>query len=327
VRVCTRADLEPARWVVYRAYAQVLLDLYGAEAAGQYEVRSRRFMALYLDRDPNGSFVAEAPDGAVVGAAFCFAWGEVGWFGSLAVAPEWQGHGLGQLLTARAVDYLSERGCTRIGLETWPQSPLVQHLYQRFGFQSCRSTVKLSRAIVAASLPPRWRAQWSTKSHLEGLPAVLQALRQIVDAQANAAPGEPRPDFGAEVRAPIEAGWAEGFTVSGEDGAVEAAGLCYVRKPSGGHVSALDTRLLLVGPGERDAAAFDATLAALDVRAAALGVAGVTIDVNLRYARAMARLRQRGFRPIYELVRMERPTPGFDPLSRSRLIECARWAG
>ena len=96
---------------------------------------------------------------------------------------------------------------------------------------------------------------------------------------------------------------------------------------SGGPVPALDARLLLVAPGPRDAEALDVSLAALDLRAAAMGVAGVTCDVNLRYSRATALLRARGFRPIYELIRMERPTPGFEPFSRSRLIECVRWAG
>src|SRR6266498_6155121 len=84
VRRFRAADVEPARWLIYRAYAQVLLDLYGAEAAGQYQVRARQFMAMYLDRDPRGSFVAEAADGSLAGAVFCFVWGEVGWFGSLA---------------------------------------------------------------------------------------------------------------------------------------------------------------------------------------------------------------------------------------------------
>ena len=58
-----------------------------------------------------------------------------------------------------------------------------------------------------------------------------------------------------------------------------------------------------------------------------MGVTTVTCDVNQRYSRAIALLSARGFRPIYELVRMERPTPSFDPLARSPLIEGVRWAG
>jgi hypothetical protein len=53
----------------------------------------------------------------------------------------------------------------------------------------------------------------------------------------------------------------------------------------------------------------------------------MTVDVNLRHATAAARLRELGFRPVYELLRMERPLAGFDPLRRTPLIDCARWAG
>jgi hypothetical protein len=56
-------------------------------------------------------------------------------------------------------------------------------------------------------------------------------------------------------------------------------------------------------------------------------VRSVTVDVNLRHAFAAALLRERGFRPVYELLRMERPLPGFDPLERTPVVDCARWAG
>ena len=327
MRRFTAADVEPVRWVVYRAYAQVLLDLYGADAAAQYEVRSRRFMAMYLDRDPHGCFLAEAADGSPVGAVFCFVWGEVGWFGSLAVAPERQGEGIGQRLTAAAVGYLAERGCRRIGLETWPDLPLVEHLYGKFGFRSYRSTVKLSRAAAhrpaLAGFTPRWLDGGTPAS----MAAAQAAVRAVTVAQMAAAPGEPVPDYAHEVRTPMAAGWAEPLVMDGPAAAPVALALCYLRKPSGAHVAALDTRLLLVGPGAEQEAALDAVLAALDARALALGVASVTCDVNLRYARAAALLRERGFASIYELVRMERPTPGFDPHAESALIEYARWAG
>src|SRR5688572_7800211 len=129
IRTLRPADLDPLRWVIYRAYFQVLLDLYGGEAAQQYEVRSLDFMSLYLRRNAEGCFVAESEDGTLAGGLFCFVWGDVGWFGSLAVAPEFQGQGVGQRLSQAAVDYLQAQGCRRIGLETWPTLALTQHLY------------------------------------------------------------------------------------------------------------------------------------------------------------------------------------------------------
>jgi len=338
VRPMQAADIEPVRWLTYRAYAAVLLELYGAEAAAQYEVRSRRFMAMYLARDPQASLVAEAADGTVVGAVFCFVWGEVGWFGSLAVAPEAQGQGIGQALTRQAIEYLAGRGCRRIGLETWPTAPLVRHLYGKLGFFPCRSTVRCSRAVASsiAGAPgqqPVAGVEWVAAGQPAALEAALRRVHAVTARLAATAGGEPVADFRDEVRIAVEAGWAELCTLADGHGDPGAFALCYTKRPSGEPVQALDVRLLVVAPpaaqepARADEARLDQLLAALEARAAARGLASLTCDVNLRYQRAAALLRARGFRPFYELLRMERPLPGFDALSRSPLIECARWAG
>ena len=88
----------------------------------------------------------------------------------------------------------------------------------------------------------------------------------------------------------------------------------------------LDARLMLVGPDEAERT-MDALLGALDARAAELGCRSVTCDVNVRFERALAMVRRRGFRQIYELVRMEMPEEGVDIRARSQALEFARWAG
>lgn len=329
VRQFTETDIDPARWLVYRAYFEVLLELYGPEAAAQYEIRSRDFMRLYLARDGAGCFSADDVHGDLAGVVFCFAWGEVGWFGSLAVDPASQGHGLGQALIGRAADYLASRGCRRIGLETWPAWPQVRHLYGKFGFQECRSTIKLSRPVSASPTTAGWKVTWYNQASTRGDPelaALQQALRQVSESISGPEGDEPRGDYGAEARFPVAAGWADAAVLWDRTGYPQAAALCYRRKPSGTMASALDVRLLLVDPRGGEAA-LDALLVECDRRALALGFQTVTCDVNLRYSHAAALLRARGYRPIYELVRMERPTPGFDPMSRRSTIECARWAG
>src|SRR5687768_12968905 len=176
IRTLRPGDLDPLRWVIYRAYYEVLLELYGAEAAQQYEVRSLDFMALYLRRNAEGCFVAESEDGSMAGGLFCFVWGEVGWFGSLAVAPEWQGRGLGRRLTQTAVEYLREQGCRRIGLETWPALERTRRLYEKLGFERCEPTLKLSRSLSdgggrssAAGAGDGWRAEWTRAGDGGGL--------------------------------------------------------------------------------------------------------------------------------------------------------------
>ena len=326
VRAIEPVDLHSLRWVIYRAYFGVLLDLYGREAAVQYEVRSLDFMAQYLRREPGGCFAAQAGDGTVVGCVFCFVWGQVGWFGSLAVAPEWQGRGVGQTLTRRAVEHLEARGCRRIGLETWPQSPQMRHLYGKFGFRPCRSTLKLLRKASPRPAVPGWWATWAGAGDPAGLPAALDAVGHVGDTLHRACPSEPAADHRTEVRVAVEAGWAEVLVLRDPAEEPAAFALCYVKRPSGAPVGALDARLLAVAPAVPEPA-LDALLAECDRRALALGAHSVTCDVNLRHSHAAALLRERGFRPVYELVRMERPLTGFDPLGRSRLVDCARWAG
>jgi GNAT superfamily N-acetyltransferase len=326
VRVMEAADLEPARWIVYRAYLEVLIALYGPESGAQYEVRAMRFMRMYLDREPQGCLVAELPDGMLAGVAFCFAWGAVGWFGSLAVAPEHQGRGIGQALTRRCISYLHHRGCRRIGLETWPEMALVRHLYGKLGFLPQRPTVKLSRQSRRQALASGWRAEWLGGSRLDGLGAALDAVQRVT-RRLHAGGAEPPADYRQEVLVPLEAGWGHLLLVHGLSGEPEAFMLCYEKKPSGGASTALDVRLLLVAPGPADETALDVTLALCDQRALDHSMGSVSCDVNLRHARAAALLRARGFRPVYELQRMELPLEGFDALARSPALEMVRWAG
>lgn len=338
IRPFVRSDLDPARWLIYRAYVQAIVQLYGKDSATGYEVRSASFMALYIRRDPQGCFVAVAPDETIVGAVFCFVWGEVGWFGSLAVAPEWQGRGVGQALTGQAVHYLEGRGCRRVGLETWPHSPLVRHLYGKFGFQPVRPTIKFSRSVRRVASDGQGEAgdvSWITaggggsggSGSSAPAAAATGAVHDVTVAQRGASPGEPVVDYRAEVGVPLEAGWADLAIAHDAGGQTEGYALCYRKRPGGGPVAALDARLLGVRPGGDAGATLDRLLAACDARARIAGVPSVTVDVNLRYAYAAGLLRARNFRPVYELLRMERELPGFDPLARSRVVDCSRWAG
>ncbi len=329
VRQMTPADMDPLRWVIYRAYYQVLLDLYGRDSASQYEVRSLDFMALYLRRDAAGSFVAQTEDGGIAGGLFCFVWGEVGWFGSLAVAPEFQGRAAGQALTQHAIDYLRQRGCRRIGLETWPKAPLTRHLYTKLGFELCRPTIKLSREVSTPHVPASnaWSVSWTNSGDAAALDTMLDAVSDLTEGiRAAVPPSEARVDYRHEVRVPVAGGFAEAAVLRDTQGVPQALALAYTRKPSGGPTAALDIRLLLVSPSGGEPA-LAAILAACDGRAFQLGAQSVTCDVNLRHTRAAALLRERGFRPTYELVRMELPAPDIDLTARTQAIECARWAG
>ena len=53
---------------------------------------------------------------------------------SIAVDPHFQGHGLGNGLMQRALEYLAAQGVARVRLEVRPDNPAAVHLYEKLGF-------------------------------------------------------------------------------------------------------------------------------------------------------------------------------------------------
>lgn len=328
LRVMQSGDLEPARWVIYLAYSRVLADLYGPAASSSYEIRSPAFMRTYLEREPEGCFVAEAEDGELVGVNFSFAWGTVGWFGSLAVHPDHQGRGLGQALSRAALDFLRRRQCSWLGLETWPGSEIVRHLYAKLGYRATFNTEKLARPL-APRQPPRnaWVGRWASRVGAAGGQQMVAAARWLADRV------QPGLDFTSEIDVWTRAGMGDLFVLwpaeSEQPLAPAACALCLMVRPSGMPHEHLDLRLLCVDPqlGASEAQALDAVLAAAERYAVTRGRRGLTLDVNLRYARARELLQRRGFYPVSQLIRMEQRDDGGALQDTADAILCARWAG
>ncbi len=103
------------------------------------------FLAWTAGHQSCHSFVAEA-DGAVVGTGIATANGPVGWVGTIFVAPERRGAGLGAALTRAVVDDLEERGCRTLLLIATDEGRLV---YERQGF-----TVQTRYLVLTAPEEP-----------------------------------------------------------------------------------------------------------------------------------------------------------------------------
>ncbi len=87
-------------------------------------------------RRPHPGVVLEHPEGTVVGYCFTHVWGELGWLGTLGVAPRRQGFGFGRAVIAAGLDVLREAGCTTLALETMPENCKNLALYTRLGLPS-----------------------------------------------------------------------------------------------------------------------------------------------------------------------------------------------
>lgn len=92
-----------------------------------------RFRFLLDDAETRG-LVAEVA-GAVTGFAFVGVREPVGWLGALAVAPEWQGRGVGRALCRAADDYFrADERCDAAILEAYERNRRAIGLYDRLGF-------------------------------------------------------------------------------------------------------------------------------------------------------------------------------------------------
>ena len=108
--------------------------------------RKRLHILALLGKEPEGCFIVEEKD-CVVGFIFSRTWGSVGWFGTFAVLPEYQGSGIGKRLIAASLDYLRRDPERIIGLETMPESPFNLGLYLKLGFQIRFLTLLLSKNL------------------------------------------------------------------------------------------------------------------------------------------------------------------------------------
>jgi GNAT superfamily N-acetyltransferase len=94
----------------------------------------RRDWLAYAAASPACSpIVAVEPDGRIVATGVGTANGPVGWIGSIFVAPEARGRGLGRALTQSVIDRLEAAGCGTLLLVSG--SKAAQRIYERMGFE------------------------------------------------------------------------------------------------------------------------------------------------------------------------------------------------
>jgi GNAT superfamily N-acetyltransferase len=87
---------------------------------------------LHFLRRIGGDVFVATRDDAVVGASSCLPFGRTAWIGGVAVAPDARRQGLGERLTAVALDALLAGGAATVLLHA---TPMARSLYERLGFE------------------------------------------------------------------------------------------------------------------------------------------------------------------------------------------------
>ncbi|MCD6290405.1 MAG: GNAT family N-acetyltransferase, partial [Anaerolineae bacterium] len=103
----------------------------------------------------SGHFVVAERSGEVVGYACSNVQRDVGQVYRLAVHPDEQGQGIGQILLADALSYCQNAGAFLVMLNTQQSNRQSERLYRRFGFQptSQRIPVMMGRIPSPADHP------------------------------------------------------------------------------------------------------------------------------------------------------------------------------
>ncbi len=109
------------------------------------------FLELYHAANPQGAFVIEK-NGRIIAFSFSRVWGQVGWFGPVAVLPEEQGQGLGCTIVSATIEHLKERGLATIGLEMPANSAKNLSFYSKLEFVPQGLVVDMVRRLAGAPL-------------------------------------------------------------------------------------------------------------------------------------------------------------------------------
>lgn len=102
----------------------------------------REELELYTKVQPDGWFVIEEDD-RIVAAGGCLVYGSFSWIGLVGTHPEMRGRGLATQISQHLVNWSYAKGCRTVALDA---STRGRPIYERLGFESAGSTVRLAGA-------------------------------------------------------------------------------------------------------------------------------------------------------------------------------------
>ena len=281
--------------------------------------RTRASVLASWEKDPGGCFVAE-DGGRVVGCVFSRTWGSVGWFGALAVLPEYQGQGIGQRLIAASLAYLRQDAQRVVGLETMPESEYNLGLYLRRGFQARTLTFRLSKALEQPGGERQDIQAWSQA----GAATQERWLAELREATGRVWPGL---DYSKEIKAMAQHEAGETLVLS--EGA-RAIGFSSVRLASVREgeppLPLARVEALALHPAHTDEECFRGLLEASEGLAHAQGKERLLLPANGGHTWALEHLLAWGYRVEYAMVRMVLEGTDGGPRSDDH-VELSAWAG
>lgn len=316
VRPMRSEDADAVRQVDSIAFGAWVRQVSG-DSAPTYQ-RTRANVLACRERDPEGCFVAEE-ESQVVGFIFSRTWGSVGWFGTFAVLPEYQGRGIGQRLGAASLQYLRRDPGRVIGLETMPESAYNLGLYLKQGFQPRSLTLSLTKELVDPAGGGDKLPCWSQASE-------TNRARWSADLREATSRIHPRLDYGKEILSTVRHGLGETLVLEEGGKAIGLSTVWLTGSREGWGEERAAVQVLALHPDHTREEGLRALLGATESLALARGKGEVVLPVNTDHTQALRWLLDLGYRVDRAMVRMvlDGTDSGRTP---DGLVNLSRWAG
>ena len=182
----------------------------------------RREWLQFATTEPACVPIGAEADGVVVGTGVGTASGPAGWIGTIFIARDWRGHGLGRAITQAIIDRLDARSCATLVLVATSEG---RRLYERMGFEvQTHYRILEAPGLVADEAPGVPHASAVRPYRDTDLPAMLAldrdgtgedrsfAIRRLASPEtARVLDGPESGIEGFVIRAP----WGGGATIAG----------------------------------------------------------------------------------------------------------------
>lgn len=140
-----RVDVAP---MIIADYDEVFALWQGCDGIGLHDFEdSREGVALYLDRNPEMSFVARK-EGRLVGAVLCGHDGRRGYLNHLAVHPEFRRHGIARILVDMCLSELRNCRIRQCNIVVFRDNTSGREMWSRLSWIERDSLVRMQCSTV-----------------------------------------------------------------------------------------------------------------------------------------------------------------------------------
>lgn len=284
----TTADIER----VNRLFSEAFADRYQRDGMTGVRVPllNPAIWRFALATAGEDALVWREPGGGIIAFNMIHRSGQEGWMGPLAVRPDRQGEGLGQVIVRAGIERLTLAGARTIGLETMPRTVDNIGFYSRLGFRPGHLTVSMVREVEPAGAGAADRLGRRRGELERGLDECMALTERLV----------PGVDFSRELRCTLDQRLGDATLVRGGRGLAGFA--VWHSAPLAEGRGADEVRILKLVAHEP--AAFRQLIAGVESHAAEERVRRVSVRCQTRHAEAYTALLDLGYRVHWTDLRM-----------------------